>query len=72
VAVWLHTVKGERYRLAQRADESDEQIMRSLLNGGTHEWAPVVRAGGGWLLVNLAHVVKIETGPDEDIRESFL
>lgn len=65
MAVWLRTVDGERYRLAQRPDETDEQIMRGLIDGTVSGWAPVVRAGGGWLLVNLAHVTRIETGSED-------
>ena len=44
MAVWLRTVDGERYRLAQRPDETDEQIMRGLIDGTVSGWAPVVRA----------------------------
>lgn len=72
MAVWLHTVTGQRYKLHQRPDETDDEIMRGLMNGGTRDWAPVVRPEGGWMMVNLAHVVRIETGPEEeDIRGSF-
>ena len=71
MAVWLRTVTGERYKLHQRPDETDDEIMRGLMNGGTRDWAPVVRPDGGWMMLNLAHVVRIETGPDEDIRDSF-
>lgn len=65
MAVWLRTVDGERYKLAQKLGETDEQVMRAVLDGSVHGWAPVVRSGGGWMLVNLSHVVRIENGPDE-------
>ena len=65
MAVWLRTVDGERFKLAQARGESDEQIMRAILDGTVHGWAPVIRAGGGWMLVNLAHVTRVETGPDD-------
>jgi hypothetical protein len=39
--------------------------MRAILDGTVHGWAPVVRSGGGWMLVNLAHVVRIETGSED-------
>jgi hypothetical protein len=75
VAVWLRTVTGERYRLHQRSTETDDQVMRALMDGTVHGWAPVFGAAGGWQLINLAHVVRIETGPEtgpeEDIRDSF-
>jgi len=64
VAVWLRTVNGDRYKLAQRSHETDEQVMRALMEGTVHGWAPVVRAEGGWMLVNLHHVVRIETGTE--------
>jgi hypothetical protein len=65
MAVWLQTVDGERYKLAQRKDEDDNTVMRALLDGAVSGWAPVVRDGGGWLLVNLQHVVRIETGSED-------
>ena len=48
MAVWLRTVDGERYKLAQRKDETDDQIMRGLIDGTVSGWAPVVRGDGGW------------------------
>ena len=39
--------------------------MRALLDGAVSGWAPVVRDGGGWLLINLQHVVRIETGSED-------
>ncbi len=65
MAVWLRTVDGERYKLAQRKDEDDSTVMRALLDGAVSGWAPVVRDGGGWLLINLQHVVRIETGSED-------
>ncbi len=65
MAVWLRTVDGERYKLAQRKDEDDNTVMRALLDGAVSGWAPVVRDGGGWLLINLQHVVRIETGSED-------
>jgi hypothetical protein len=65
MAVWLRTVDGERYKLAQKQGETDEQVMRAILDGTVHGWAPVVRSGGGWMLVNLEHVVRIETGSED-------
>lgn len=62
MAVWLRTVDGERYKLVQRRDENDEQVMRALLDGTVSGWAPVLRGDGGWMLVNLRHVVRIESG----------
>ena len=71
MAVWLRTVDGDRYKLVQRADENDEQVMRALLDGTVSRWAPVVRGDGGWMLVNLRHVVRIESGSDEGPLASF-
>jgi len=65
MAVWLRTVDGERYKLVQRRDENDEQVMRALLDGTVSGWAPVLRGDGGWMLVNLRHVVRIESGGEE-------
>ena len=65
MAVWLRTVDGDRYKLAQRKDENDEQVMRALLDGTVSGWAPVIRGDGGWMLVNLRHVVRIESGGDD-------
>jgi hypothetical protein len=65
MAVWLRTTDGDRYKLARRAGETDEQIMRGLMDGTVHGWAPVVRGDGGWMLVNLQHVVRIETGTED-------
>ena len=71
MAVWLRTVDCERYKLAQRTCESDEQIMRGLIDGTVSGWAPVVRDGGGWLLIHLQHVVRIETGSDDGPHVGF-
>ena len=65
MAVWLRTVDGDRYKLAQRRDENDEQVMRALLDGTVSGSAPVLRGDGGWMLVNLRHVVRIESGGEE-------
>jgi hypothetical protein len=71
MAVWLRMVDGERYKLAQTQGQTDEQVMRAILDGTVHGWAPVVRSGGGWILVNLAHVVRVETGPDQALDVGF-
>ena len=71
MAVWLRTVDGERYKLAQRKDETDDQIMRGLIDGTVSGWAPVVRGDGGWMLVNLRHVVRIETGSEDGPHVGF-
>jgi len=71
MAVWLRTVDGERYKLAQRKDETDDQIMRGLIDGTVSGWAPVVRGDGGWMLVNLQHVVRIETGSEDGPHVGF-
>jgi len=71
MAVWLRTVDGDRYKLAQRKDEDDEQVMRALLDGTVSGWAPVLRGDRGWMLVNLRHVVRIESGSDEGPLASF-
>jgi hypothetical protein len=71
VAVWLRMVDGERYRLAQKPGETDDQVMRAILDGTVHGWAPVVRSGSGWMLVNLAHVVRVETGPEDASHLGF-
>ena len=71
MAVWLRTVDGDRYKLVQRQDENDEQVVRALLDGTVSGWAPVLRGDGGWMLVNLRHVVRIESGSDEGPLASF-
>jgi hypothetical protein len=71
MAVWLRTVDGDRYKLAQRKDENDEQVMRALLDGTVSGWAPVVRGDSGWMLVNLQHVVRIESGPEDGPHAPF-
>jgi len=65
MAVWLRTVDGDRYKLVQHPKEDDHQVMRALLDGTVAGWAPVVRGDGGWMLVNLRHVVRIESGADD-------
>jgi hypothetical protein len=65
MAVWLRTVDGDRYKLVQRRDEDDDQVMRALLDGTVSGWAPVVRGDRGWMLVNLQHVVRIESGAED-------
>lgn len=66
MAIWLGTADGNRYKLLQRGDETDEQIMRGLLDGTVSGWAPVtINQDHGWKLINLAHVIAISTGPDE-------
>jgi hypothetical protein len=71
MAVWLRTVDGDRYKLVQRRDEDDEQVMRALLDGTVSGWAPVLRGDGGWMLVNLQHVVRIESGGEDAPHAPF-
>jgi len=71
MAVWLRTVDGERYKLAQTPDQTDEDVMRAILDATVHDWAPVVRSGGGWMLVSLRHVVRVETGPEDAPHTGF-
>ena len=72
MAIWLGTTDGNRYKLLQRGDETDDQIMRGLLDGTVSGWAPVATSQDqGWKLVNLAHVIAINTGPDESEGDSF-
>lgn len=71
MAVWLRTVDGDRYKLVQGKDENDEQVMHALLDGTVSGWAPVLRGDGGWMLVNLRHVVRIESGTDDGPHSSF-
>lgn len=71
MAVWLRTVEGERFKLAKRTDETDDQIMRALLDGTVGGWVPVVRGDGDWMLLNLRHVLRIETGGDDGPHVGF-
>jgi hypothetical protein len=64
-------VDGDRYKLAQRRDEDDEQVMRALIDGTVSGWAPVVRSDGRWMLVNLQHVVRIESGGEDGPHSAF-
>ena len=40
-------------------------------DGTVSGWAPVVRGDGGWMLVNLRHVVRIETGSEDGPHVGF-
>jgi hypothetical protein len=55
-----------RYRVLQRPDETEDQVRRALIEGKISDWVPVVSSReDGWRLVNLRHVLWIETGPEE-------
>jgi len=50
----------------QRPDETEDQVRRALIEGKISDWVPVVSSReDGWRLVNLRHVLWIETGPEE-------
>ena len=53
------------------ASNPNEAMWRAILDGTVHGWAPVVRSGSGWMLVNLAHVVRVETGPEDASHLGF-
>jgi hypothetical protein len=72
MAIWLRTLEGDRYRLIQQADETEEEVMQAIVDGTFPNWAPVSTGHeGGWKLVNLARVLWIETAPDDAQSAGF-
>jgi hypothetical protein len=66
MAVWVRLTDTNRYKLLQRPGETEEQVMHALLDGNVKHWAPVVSGReDGWRLVNIQHVLWIESGPDD-------